>query len=148
MKPSAKPTLQQRRPPSWKIRCRTAALMYMRNPLSSTLFRKPFLHRLQNLDQFIFLNHIGNHRIQIVQERTTEYASFISKLLVFLDCIGIIYFNTYASAHNTNFFNTRIRKPFHFTAGFLQSCGFSPCSPAIQIFLWTSGLHCKPAHCP
>ena len=41
---------------------------------------------------------------------------FISELLVFFNCIGTIYFNTYVGTYNINFFNTWVKKNFHFTA--------------------------------
>ena len=40
MKPSAKPTLQQRRPPSWKIRCRTGGIGVHEEPIVINTFQK------------------------------------------------------------------------------------------------------------
>lgn len=78
---------------------------------------EPFLHRLQDFDQFFLPDHIGDHCIHIIQERAAEHAVFISKLLISPDSVRIIYFYAYAGAHDPDLLNVRVGETFHFTPG-------------------------------
>lgn len=71
-------------------------------------FKKPRLHGIKNLYQFLFFNNVGNHRIHILQERPAEDAPLIGKLLKSFQCIRIINFNAGTAAHNAHFSDKRI----------------------------------------
>lgn len=107
-------------------------------PAVLPLSAKPRLHGSEYLYQFFLCNNIGDHGVQVIQERTAEDPAFISELLITLQNSRIINLHADTAAHNTDFFDPRIREAVKFPAG--DGFDFPDSAYVIALFKQFDGL--------
>ena len=78
---------------------------------------EPLLHHVEDADQLLLPDDIGDHGVHVLQEGAAEHATVIGKLLEALQRGLVIHLHTGAAAHDPDLADSGIGKAQHLPLG-------------------------------